>query len=37
MRVFIACMLHAEELLDRGAEGFLATILMVKNVGQYEL
>ena len=30
-------MVHAEELLDIGAEGFLVTISMVKDDGQFEL
>ena len=37
MRVFIVCILHAEELLDIGVNGFLVIISMVKNDGQHEL
>ena len=34
---FVACMLHAKELLDIEADGFSANILMVKDDGQHEL
>ena len=37
MGVFIACMLHAQGLLDIRAEGFLATILMVKYDEPHEM
>ena len=35
--ISIVSMIHAEDLLERGAEGFLATISMVKNDGHHEL
>ena len=35
--IFIVSMMHAEDLLERGAEGFLATISMVKDDGHHEL
>ena len=35
--ISIVSMLHADELLKRGAEGFLVTISMVKDDGQHEL
>ncbi|WZY84198.1 hypothetical protein YC2023_030582 [Brassica napus] len=37
MRGCIVYMLHAEELLDIGVNGFLANILMVKDDGHHEL
>ncbi|XP_048611554.1 uncharacterized protein LOC125585884 [Brassica napus] len=35
--ILIVSMMHAEDLLERGAEGFLVTISMVKNNGHHEL
>ena len=37
MEVFIACILHAEELWDIRTERVLANISMVKDDGQHEL
>ena len=37
MGVLIACMPHAEELLDIGADGYSTNILMVKDDRQHEL